>query len=95
MQVFDRDDAGYVGWLDANPHGFILNSFRGPKPDYLILHQAACKSVSRMADPPVRWTTGDYIKVCATNAAEIEAWCRKEAGSSPQPCGMCKPLSPT
>jgi hypothetical protein len=94
MQVFDQDDDGYVDWLESNPHGFVLNSYRRPKASYLILHQVECKSVSRIAEPPVRWTTSDFIKVCAANVAEIEAWCRKEAGSSPLACGKCKPLSP-
>ena len=95
MRIFDRDDAGYVDWLESNPHGFVLNSYRGPKTSYLILHQAVCKSVSRIADPPVRWTTSEFIKVCATDVAEIEEWCGNKTGSSPQPCGMCRPLSPS
>ena len=91
MQVFDHDDAGYVGWLEANPHGFVLNSYRSPQPSYLILHRATCSSISRTSEPPVRWTTSDFIKICSNEVTEIEAWCRRETGTGPQPCGMCRP----
>jgi hypothetical protein len=95
VHVFDRNDAAYVDWLEANPHGFVLNSYRRPQPGYLILHRVACKSVSRTAEPPVRWTTSDYVKVCATDVAAIRAWCRQEAGGQAQPCGQCRPLAQT
>lgn len=91
MQLFKDDDTAYVEWLEANPHGFVLNSYRRPNSDYLILHRATCKSVSRTAEPPVRWTSGGYIKVCAKDVSEVEAWCRRETGANPQLCGMCRP----
>lgn len=93
MQRFEDDDAGYLNWLALNPHGFVLNANRPPNKGYLILHRATCKSISRLAAPPVRWTTGGYLKVCATDITEIEGWCRHEMGGEPQPCGMCHPLS--
>jgi hypothetical protein len=93
VPVFDNDDVAYVAWLYANPGGYVLNTYRKPHPDYLILHRAACKSISRTAEPPVRWTTSDFVKVCAESVAEIDAWCRENAGGAPQPCGQCHPLS--
>lgn len=93
MPVFDHADEAYVTWLESNPHGFVLNTYRLPNPDYLILHRATCKSISRTAEPPVRWTTSDFVKVCADNVAEIEAWCRAKAAETPQPCGQCHPRS--
>lgn len=95
MPMFDNADVEYVRWLETHPQGYVLNTSRSPRPDYLILHRASCKSVSRAAEPPVRWTTGDYIKVCAGNPAEIEHWCRQERGASPQPCGQCHPFNNT
>ncbi len=95
MTKFDRDDDGYLDWLEANPHGFVLNSYRRPHPRYLTLHRATCKSVSRTAEPPVRWTTSDFIKVCSADVADIDAWCRTEVGGTPQPCGMCDPQAQT
>ena len=87
------DDVAYVDWLAANPHGYVLNAERNPRRGYLILHRAACKFISRSAEPPANWTTGGYLKVCAATISEIEDWSRREAGGSPQPCGHCHPLS--
>lgn len=91
MPVFDNADADYVRWLEAHPGGYVLNTYRKPHLDYLILHRATCKSISRTAEPPVRWTTSDFLKVCAVTIAEIDAWCHKETGVDPRPCGQCRP----
>jgi hypothetical protein len=32
--VFADNDDGYLAWLDSHPTGFVLNSFRRPKPTY-------------------------------------------------------------
>jgi hypothetical protein len=93
VQKFQDNDAGYLDWLETNPHGFVLYAERSPRKEYLILHRATCKSISRVAEPPVRWTTGGYLKVCATEINEIERWCRQEVGGNPQPCGQCRPLT--
>jgi hypothetical protein len=94
MQVFDNEDEAYATWLDHNPRGYVLNTYRSPKREYLILHRATCKSISRTAEPPVRWTTGPYTKVCANSVAEIEVWCREEVAGAPQRCGQCHRPSP-
>lgn len=92
MHTFKDDDAGYVAWIDANPHGFVVNSFRRPTPDYLVLHKATCKFISRMTPEPIRWTSGDYIKTCAGDLGELERWARDATGGPPSPCAMCKPV---
>lgn len=91
MTVFNNADAEYVRWLADNPEGYVLNAERKPQPGYLILHRAACKHIARTAEPPVRWTSSGYIKVCAHSTAVIERWCRKAVNGSPQPCGHCHP----
>lgn len=92
MVTFDRDDEAYVSWLAVHPHGFVINAHRKPQPDYLIPHRATCVFISRTAEPPVRWTTSDYIKVCAETDAELAEWCRSEGGGNLQPCGKCHPI---
>jgi hypothetical protein len=91
MPVFDNADADYVRWVDAHPGGYVINTYRKPHPDYLILHRATCKSISRTAEPPVRWTTSDFLKICALKIVEIDAWCQQETGVPSQPCGQCRP----
>ncbi len=91
MRTFDHDDAGYLAWIDANPHGLVVNAYRRPTPDYLILHRATCKSISRTPPEPIRWTTSAFIKVCSTNRPELERWARETTGGTLSPCGMCHP----
>lgn len=92
MQMFDRDDTGYLAWLDTNQDGFVVNSYRKPAANYLILHRATCKSISRTAPEPIRWTTSDFIKVCSIDLAELERWAREVGGGTLSPCGMCRPV---
>ena len=92
MVTFDRDDEAYVTWLAAHPHGFVINAHRTPQPDYLMLHRATCAFISRTAEPPVRWTTSVYIKVCADTIAELTEWSRTVDGGTLQPCGKCCPI---
>lgn len=91
MPVFDNADADYVRWLEAHPDGYVLNTYRKPHPDYLILHRVSCKSISRTAATPIAWTSGDYIKVCSGSIPDLEAWCRVVTGKVSQPCGQCRP----
>jgi hypothetical protein len=92
MRTFDSDDDGYLFWVDANPDGFVVNSSRKPRPNYLILHRAACKSIPRTAPEPIRWTSGDYIKTCSVDIGELERWARDVTGGTLSPCGMCEPI---
>ena len=91
MPVFVDADADYVRWLETHPGSYVLNTYRKPHPDYLILHRAACKSISRTAAEPIAWTSGGYIKACANSVQDLAGWCRVVAGAEPQPCGQCRP----
>ena len=46
MQEFVDDDEGYLGWIAANPTGFVLNLRSGPSHNYMVLHRATCWSIS-------------------------------------------------
>ena len=85
-EVFIDADDEYRDWLIQHPGGFVLNCDRNPRPSYLVLHSARC----RFARAEGRLTTS-YIKVCAADAEEIEAWAIEKTGATPQPCGHCRP----
>jgi hypothetical protein len=93
MHLFDGDDNGYLARVGANPDGYVVNSLRQPRADYLILHRATCKSISRTPPEPIRWTTGDYIKVCSPNILKLEQWARDATSGTLSPCGLCRPLA--
>jgi hypothetical protein len=77
VQTFHDDDLGYKLWLRAHPAGWVVNAMRSPSPAYLKLHRARCTKISRLQAAYSRWTTGDYIKVCAERRDDLEAWARQ------------------
>lgn len=54
--VFRDDDDGYLACLAAHPVGFVLNVNRSPRPDYLILHRASCRTISGRPTRGGPWT---------------------------------------
>ena len=91
MRIFADDDTGYLAWVERNQQGFVVNTFRKPDPTYLMLHQASCGTIRGKPARGERWTTGDFIKVCADTRAALDQWARQIAGGQLQPCGLCRP----
>lgn len=60
---FVDDEAGYLRWVGDHPDGFVVNTYRQPRADYLVLHRSACGSIRGAPARGVQWTA-DYIKVC-------------------------------
>jgi hypothetical protein len=77
VRTFRDNDAGYESWLTANPSGWVVNARRSPSPSYMKLHRAECPTISRLQAGYSRWTTGDYIKVCAEHRAELDDWAQR------------------
>lgn len=93
MRRFLNDDAGYVSWLTAHPHGFVLNTYPHVTSDYLILHRAACRTINRPLADGREWTR-QYGKTCDDDRASVELWAMDQTGSSVQPCTHCLPGDP-
>lgn len=74
VQTFRDDDPGYQAWLTTHPSGWVVNAKRSPSPAYLKLHSSRCATISHLQAGYSRWTTGDYIKVCAERREELDAW---------------------
>ena len=67
---FRDDEDGYIGWVGRNPGGWVINAGRKlAKSDCLVLHRAACQSITTR--PP---HTKDYIKFCSTDRSALLAW---------------------
>ena len=88
VEAFRDDDGGYLAWLAAHPAGFVLNVARSPRPNYLILHRATCRTISGRPTRGGPWT-GPYIKVCSDDELQIAAWTGKTVGAAPTRCGVC------
>ena len=82
VTVFDHDEDAYPAWLAAHPRGYVVNIERGLNLDRAKLHCAECYSIS---DPGKPYVSGDYVKVCADQRAELDEW----AGTQITRCGHC------
>jgi hypothetical protein len=88
--LFVDNDRGYLEWLQ-HPHGLVINCERRPRASYLKLHPADCWTISGTPSRGRRWTTGDYLKACADDGAELRGWARKATGAEPTGCTFCAP----
>lgn len=85
VHIFRGDDAGYVSWLEAHPAGFVINIHKSYNFESARFHD-----VSRYTLRNQRGTLTDpYIKVCADQLAELEAWAITAVRVAIQPCGSC------
>jgi hypothetical protein len=95
--VFDSDDSVYLAWLTAHPDGFVINTRRRSDPEYIVLHRATCRTISRPTaiTRPGGFTERSYIKICAGSVEELRRWARgsgRPDGSFSKACGLCRPL---
>jgi hypothetical protein len=89
ITVFVNDDDGYETWNRRNAIGYVINCYRNPNPEYLILHDADCYSISDPQTRTTTWTAGDYIKVCSRSRPALEEWAKERTGTTPSLCGIC------
>ena len=88
VKPFVDDDSGYLRWLAEHPDQFVLNTDRVPKPGYLILHRATCRTISVHTSRGSRWTA-DFQKVCGSQD-ELERYARHTVGGQPRRCPFCQ-----
>jgi hypothetical protein len=92
VRIYIDDDEGYSLWLNANSHGYVVNTERGLSGRYLKLHRASCGQLHRR-DERQAIMTGEYVKVCATPIAQLEKWLHWALRDHPRldPCRQCNP----
>lgn len=93
MPKFENDDIGYLQWLNKNPNGFVVNSYKKPSASYLMLHRATCPSITGKPANG-KWWTKNYSKICSNNIKELENWAREKFKSKGnfKPCQICKTI---
>lgn len=89
-QTFVDNDAGYRRWLGEHPEGFVLNTYRRPRADYLRLHRSSCRLINGTPANGARWTA-DYIKVCG-DVGQLKRWAKDQVGGELWPCAHCLPV---
>ena len=89
--LFKDDDQGFLDWKNAHIDGFVLNTTRTPRSDYLMLHRATCPHLT-WRNAEVHWTK-DYVKYCSTQVDDLVRWVKQQGIGNPRltPCRTCKP----
>lgn len=64
-QHFVDAEDGYLGWVSANPDGFVINRQRWPSASYIVLHRASCGTITSAAR--TNYTTHAYAKTCSSS----------------------------
>jgi hypothetical protein len=89
VQIFVRNDTGYLAWLASHRDGFVVNCHEKPVANYLMLHRATCAWIN----PPKfkNWTTVGYIKACSPTVDDLDSWALAATGGRLRHCKSCKP----
>ena len=85
---FKNDDDGFRRWVEGNPNGYVVNSYRSPTGGYLKLHRASC---SHLKLDTVSNLTADYMKSCSTALRALKSWAKEQLDAELQPCHFCDP----
>ena len=90
VELFRDDDRGYVAWLGANAHGYVLNIQRTLTPSDARVHYAWCSTITG-TPPRGRTWAGPYVKACSPSLPELDDWALAHARSAATRCGTCRP----
>jgi len=73
LTVFDKDDSGFLSWIEENPRGFVLNTRRRLSHPNCMIHRADCAHIRqvRNAGGTGGFTNGSGIKVCAGSVNDL------------------------
>ena len=94
VQEFRDDDSGYVNWSTEHDRGYVINIQRTLHPGEARLHRADCRSISG-TNPRLGPWTGAYIKVCADEVANLDAWALAHNLGAIRRCSICHPAGET
>ena len=95
IEIFENmpNDDEFIGWIDENPNGFILNILRPKIPSNISkehpkIHFANCSGLKKSLGSSS--TTKKYFKVCSNSIEELEQWSLNTYNKELTPCGTCK-----
>lgn len=90
MEIFDKNDEGYILWLNQNPKGVVVNAHNPPTASYLVAHRASCHTIN---GTPTRGKacTVKYIKACGKSLGEVTKWTMENFNQKPHCCHTCSP----
>lgn len=94
VHEFRDEDAAYLKWTSQHRGGYTINIQRTLNPSNARLHRADCRTVSG-SHPRNGPRTSHYIKVCANDIAELDAWATAHGLGAIGRCAVCHPTQQT
>ena len=94
VHEFRDEDAAYLKWTSQHRGGYTINIQRTLNPSNARLHRADCRTVSGSNPRNGPWTS-HYIKVCANDIAELDAWATAHGLGAIGRCAVCHPTQQT
>jgi hypothetical protein len=94
VQEFRDDDAGYMNWATEHSGGHVINIQRTLNFGDARVHRAVCPSISGNHSRAGPWT-GAYIKVCADELSDLDAWALAHGLGTIRRCAICFPAPVT
>ena len=104
LEIFEKNDKGFIEWRDANPNGFIANAPNSNLQDarkfnwtLIKLHDANCSALRANKNGEQRWTSNGYFKICSNDIDKVDEWFEVNASSPPNwkvpRCQKCCPMA--
>ncbi len=86
--VFRDDEDGYLGWVAANPYGFVVSVPRSGRANTVRLHRATCPTIDPGSSTNVTRTLHS-MKGCCCNEGALRSWARSRAEAGVRSCITC------
>ncbi|MBC8355809.1 MAG: hypothetical protein H8E66_27855 [Planctomycetes bacterium] len=92
MVIVVNDDAVYLSWIRRHHGGYVVDTKRKAMKRNTTLHLATCDAIRTSRTKRTHWTTGDHIKACSMDRAELLEWFGEQIGGEPRLCDACLPI---
>lgn len=88
IQIFDRDDQGYLYHIESNPNTYVLNALRNGR--YLMIHRARCSHArTHSSERPEPFTGQQNIKICAAPEV-LQSWVHEHHPENANEIKVCR-----
>jgi hypothetical protein len=84
-----HDEATYVVWAGAHPHGLVLNQTRSGRTKAPTLHRVGCAALAPREGSEA--LPAGVLRVCGPSGDALEAWSVAQGLGVPTACRRCRP----
>ncbi len=92
----EEGDQAFFNWMNNNPNGYVLNTYRSSNASYVKVHESNCFHISGSTSEyrENAFTGQDYIKICSNDIDELSGWVQENRRRAIQSATLCKTCEP-